>query len=70
MFYYFIAVFVFNTGDLKDIKEDRLVRVDTDVPETPKEELLAIAHTKAKKFFEEEFPESELMSLRVHPTIV
>lgn len=74
----FLTSFVFKTGGT-EYKEQRLViasnkavqeyhRKHPDEIGRPEDEL-DIAYFKARKWFEKDFPESELISLIVHPAI-
>lgn len=74
----FLTSFVFSTGG-NEHKEQRLViasnqavkeyhRKHPDQFDNPQDEL-DIAYWKAKEWFKNDFPESELISLIVHPAI-
>lgn len=74
----FLTSFVFKTGEI-EYKEQRLViasnkevqeyhKKHSDQFDLPEGEL-DIAYFKAKQWFRNDFPESELISLIVHPAI-
>lgn len=74
----FLTSFVFSTGGI-EYKEQRLVIASNQAAAEynkkypgrgmPPQGELAIAYFKAKQWFENDFPESELISLIVHPAI-
>lgn len=74
----FLTSFVFKTGK-KEYKEQRLVIASNKAVQEyhkkhpdqfdPPQDELDIAYFKAKQWFKNDFPESELISLIVHPAI-
>jgi hypothetical protein len=65
----FLTSFVFDTGDLKDIKEYRMVVVTGKEVAQPGRAYYDLAYEKAGKWFEENYPESKLKVLVAHQAI-
>jgi hypothetical protein len=65
----FLTSFTFDTGDVKDIKEYRMVVVTGKEVSAPGRSFYDIAYEKAGKWFNENFPESILKSIIAHQAI-
>jgi hypothetical protein len=70
MLYFFLVVFTFTTGTVDEITETRIVVIKQAPDDDYKEEaLLDIAMEKAKAWFPNMYPESELISTVIKPAI-